>query len=140
MLGGISTSILYSAFESWLISSANNLSLSQSDLSSIFGRATLLNGFVATGAGVFSNQLVASSNMFASPFVASGILLLLSYGVIQASWDENYGSLDTSPASSANVFQLKRLGQALRILSNGTYTNPHDSISPAKRVSKKTHI
>ena len=120
VLGGVSTSILFSAFESWVISSSNNLALPQSDLSSILGRATLLNGFVAAGAGVFSNQLVSSSNSFASPFVASGVLLLLGYAVIQASWNENYGSLDTSPQGEASIFQLKRLSQAWQILSNGT--------------------
>ncbi|KAL4072396.1 hypothetical protein V8B97DRAFT_361495 [Scleroderma yunnanense] len=52
LAGGISTFILYSALESWLVSAANRLTISSSDLSTIFGRATLVNGFVATGAGV----------------------------------------------------------------------------------------
>jgi MFS transporter, MFS domain-containing protein family, molybdate-anion transporter len=129
LLGGISTSILYSAFESWLISSSNNLSLPQSDLSSILGRATLLNGFVATGAGVFSNQLVRYSNSFASPFVASGVLLVLAYLVIQASWRENYGSSDTSSENAGSIFQLKRLSQAWNIVRSGkSHTHFYGSI------------
>ncbi|EKM48068.1 uncharacterized protein PHACADRAFT_132609 [Phanerochaete carnosa HHB-10118-sp] len=121
VLGGASTSILYSAFESWLISSSNNLSLPQSDLSAILGRATLLNGFVATAAGVSSNKLVGWSGSFASPFVASGVLLVLAYVAIQGSWQENYGSPDTAPESAADLFQAKRLAQAWHIIRH----DPH---------------
>lgn len=116
LLGGISTSILYSAFESWLISSSSSAGLSDAHLSTILGRATLVNGFVATAAGVFSNQLVGYTNSFASPFMASGILLLLAWVVIRLMWTENYGSVDSSAASGADIFQLKRLGQAFRIV------------------------
>ncbi|KAJ7635045.1 hypothetical protein FB45DRAFT_830610 [Roridomyces roridus] len=91
VLGGISTSILFSAFESWLISASNAHGLPQSDLSTIMGRATLLNGLVAAGAGVFSNQLVGFTGSFASPFIASGVLLVLAGVVIRATWVENYG-------------------------------------------------
>lgn len=121
-MGGISTSILYSAFESWVISSAQNLNLPQTDLSSILGRATLVNGFVATGAGVFSNQLVEVSHSFASPFVASGTLLLLAFGVIKGLWTENYGSHDASDAdASSSIFQRRRLVQAWKIVSHGRF-------------------
>ncbi|CAL1698995.1 unnamed protein product [Somion occarium] len=117
LLGGISTSILYSAFESWLISASNSLGLLQSDLSTILGRATLVNGFVASGAGVFSNQLVGVTGSFASPFVASAALLVLAWFVIRGLWKENYGGVDSSKATvSADTFQLRRLSQAWRIV------------------------
>ncbi|KAJ7809854.1 hypothetical protein B0H14DRAFT_2864972 [Mycena olivaceomarginata] len=81
VLGGISTSILFSAFESWLMSASTSHALPQSDLSTIMGRATLVNGLVATGAGVFSNQLVGFTGSFASPFIASGALLILAWAL-----------------------------------------------------------
>ncbi|THV04693.1 DUF791-domain-containing protein [Dendrothele bispora CBS 962.96] len=114
ILGGISTSILFSAFESWLVSASTNAGLSSSDLSLIFGRATLVNGFVAAGAGIASNKLVASTGTFTSPFIASGILLVLSYFVIKNSWSENFGTTDKN--ASADPFQTKRLKQAWRIV------------------------
>ncbi|KAK7462850.1 hypothetical protein VKT23_007426 [Stygiomarasmius scandens] len=114
VLGGISTSILFSAFESWLVSSSTNAGLPSTDLSLIFGRATLANGFVAAGAGIVSNQLVASTSTFTSPFVASGLLLVLSYFVIKNSWSENFGTTDNN--ASSDPFQTKRLGQAWRIV------------------------
>ena len=120
VLGGISTSILYSAFESWLISSSTGLALAQSDLSIIMGRATLLNGFIATAAGIISNQLVSATTSFTAPFIASGALLLLAYVVIRGTWIENYGGGGGSTGTSSDPFQLKRLGTAWRIVRGGT--------------------
>ncbi|KAF9479320.1 DUF791-domain-containing protein [Pholiota conissans] len=114
VLGGISTSILFSAFESWLISSASASALPSADLSTIMGRATLVNGLVATGAGVVSNQLVGFTANFAAPFVASGALLMLGWVVIRASWGENYGG--GGGVASGDMFQVKRLGQAWSIV------------------------
>lgn len=120
VLGGISTSILFSAFESWLISSANSAALADSDLSRIMGRASLINGCVATGAGVVSNQLVSSTHDFGSPFVLSGSILALAWFVIAGSWTENYGSNGAEArAQSSGIFQLKRLSQAWGIARKG---------------------
>ncbi|KAF9051877.1 hypothetical protein BJ165DRAFT_1340856 [Panaeolus papilionaceus] len=114
IMGGVSTSILFSAFESWLISASSAAALPSADLSTIMGRATLVNGIVATAAGVFSNQLVGTTHNFASPFVASGMLLLLAFVVIKGTWSENYGS--GGGTTDTDVFQVKRLGQAWRIV------------------------
>ncbi|KZT24851.1 DUF791-domain-containing protein [Neolentinus lepideus HHB14362 ss-1] len=115
-MGGVSTSILFSAFESWLISDASSKGIPQADLSSIMGRATLVNGFVATAAGVASNQLVSSTESFASPFVASGELLILAWMVIRNLWVENFGAGGGGTAPESDLFQVKRLGQAWRIV------------------------
>jgi MFS transporter, MFS domain-containing protein family, molybdate-anion transporter len=137
VLGGISTSILYSAFESWLISSATSLALPQSDLSTIMGRATVVNGFVATGAGVFSNQLVSATKSFSSPFIASGALLLLAWVVIRGTWIENYGGGGGGPSSDGDVFQIKRLRQAWRIVRDGTII---DSLSRQSLTRPRTPL
>ncbi|KAF9528416.1 hypothetical protein CPB83DRAFT_894447 [Crepidotus variabilis] len=114
VLGGFSTSILFSAFESWLISSANNVSLPSADLSTIMGRATLINGLVATAAGVVSNQLVSTTRNFVAPFAASGVLLLLAWLVIRNTWTENFGR-QGSPTEK-DIFQVRRLGVAWNIV------------------------
>jgi len=118
LLGGFSTSILFSSFESWLISSANSLSLPSSDLSTIMGRATLINGIVATAAGVVSNQLVGVTHNFVSPFLASGVLLMFAWVLIRRKWTENYGSQN---AMDRDLFQIKRLGQAWSIVRKGCF-------------------
>ncbi|KAI5118539.1 hypothetical protein M0805_008480 [Coniferiporia weirii] len=117
VLGGISTSILFSAFESWLISSATSQGIDQAELSTIFGRATLVNGFVAFSAGVASNKLVGTFETFTAPFIASGLLLVLSWMTIKSLWTENFGNGGGSEVFS-DPFQLKRLGQAWTIVRN----------------------
>ena len=117
LLGGISTSILFSAFETWLISSATTAGLPSADLSTIMGRATLLNGFVATAAGVISNHLVGATNNLASPFIASGLVLLIGWVVIRVTWSENYGA--GGGLEDHDFLQVKRLGHAWRIVRKG---------------------
>jgi hypothetical protein len=85
------------------------------------GRATLLNGLVATGAGVVSNQLVGFTSSFVSPFIASAALLILAWVVIRGTWTENYGS--GGGKADSDLFQVKRLGQAWSIVKQGTVTS-----------------
>ena len=73
---------------------------------------------------IFSNQLVEWNNGgFRSPFVASGCLLLLAWVVISGSWSENYGGGAGAGTAqvSADVFQIRRLGAAWRIVAAGAY-------------------
>ncbi|KAL8279899.1 hypothetical protein RQP46_007749 [Phenoliferia psychrophenolica] len=91
ILGGLSTSILFSSPEAWLVSSARELNMDQTALAELLGRCTLVNGIVASLSGVFSDYLVARTGTFKSPFVASGALLVVAGVVIAATWDENHG-------------------------------------------------
>ena len=100
------------------MSSANGNGLDSSELSAIFGRATLVNGFVAFAAGVGSNKLVGTFESFTTPFIASGALLVLAYAVIGSMWGENYGNGGGSEVLS-DPLQLKRLGQAWSIVRRG---------------------
>ncbi len=77
-------------------------------------RATLLNGFVATAAGVISNELVRYTNTFRSPFVLAAIVLACSWIVIELVWTENYGEHDH--VSTKNVLPIARLKEALHVL------------------------
>jgi len=82
------------------------------------GRATLVNGLVATGAGVVSNELVSRVHNFAAPFIASAGLLVLSWTMIRASWHENYGSGEGKD-TTGGLFQLGRLAHASHIVRRG---------------------
>jgi hypothetical protein len=116
VLGGIATSILFSVFEAWLISSSNARHLTSAELSSIMGRASLVNGFVATLAGVVSNGLVSWSESFVSPFIASGAFLMIGWVLIRALWTENYGGQSGAPGSSGGFFQVARVKESLAIV------------------------
>ncbi|CDO71072.1 hypothetical protein BN946_scf184844.g76 [Trametes cinnabarina] len=117
LLGGFSTAILFSCFESWLISSANFLSLSSRDLSTILGYASLVNSVTATVAGMVSNELVERSARYSSPFIASGVLLVLDLLVIWRSWEENFGG---SRTSVQEVLDMSRLSKAWTAVTTDT--------------------
>jgi hypothetical protein len=73
---------------------------------------------------IFSNKLVEwTDGGFRSPFVASGCLLILAWVVISGSWTENYGGGGGAGAAqvSTDVFQIRRLGTAWRIVAAGAY-------------------
>lgn len=104
------------------MSSSSGLGLKENELSGIMGRATLVNGFVATTAGVVSNQLVALTHNFQTPFIASGALLVLAWSMIKGSWGENYGSA----GGEADIFQIARLRVAWKIVREGMYARDAD--------------
>uniref|UniRef100_A0A6A7FX43 Molybdate-anion transporter n=1 Tax=Hirondellea gigas TaxID=1518452 RepID=A0A6A7FX43_9CRUS len=89
-LGGISTSILFSAFESWMIHEHHSKSFPNEWLSETFATATTLNGFVAIFAGVLGGLLVDNFGLVA-PFDASWMFLFMGGGAILMLWGENYG-------------------------------------------------
>ena len=93
------------------------------------GRATLVNGLVATGAGVVSNKLVAATANFKTPFVASAMLLVLAGFIIRGTWSENYGS--GGGVVDPDLFQINRLGRAWNIVRRGIYRTVYSiSFSP----------
>ncbi|GER33416.1 major facilitator superfamily protein [Striga asiatica] len=93
VLGGIATSLLFSAFESWLVAEHFKRGFDQQWLSLTFSKAIFLgNGLVAILSGLFGNFLVDSLNLGpVSPFDAAAILLSIGMAVILSSWTENYG-------------------------------------------------
>ncbi|KAF8633149.1 hypothetical protein AX17_004650 [Amanita inopinata Kibby_2008] len=123
VLGGVSTSILFSTFEAWLVSSATAISLPQSDLSTIMARATMLNGFVATVAGVVSNQLVSTTKTFQSPFGLSAVFLVTTWITMKFLWTENYGNEDSAhaPTHSRTILQTLHMKGAWTALRLGTF-------------------
>lgn len=96
LLGGVATSILYSAFESWLIYEHNKRGFSEELLASIFSHAVLGNSLVAIVAGV-SAQQVANYAGYVAPFDMSLIVLVIMIFVILRNWSENYGDVTVQP-------------------------------------------
>ncbi|KAL2921769.1 Molybdate-anion transporter [Bienertia sinuspersici] len=93
ILGGIATSLLFSAFESWLVAEHNKRGFEQQWLSVTFSKAIFLgNGLVAILAGLFGNLLVDTFGFGpVAPFDAAACLLAIGMAVILSSWTENYG-------------------------------------------------
>ncbi|MQL90770.1 hypothetical protein Taro_023375 [Colocasia esculenta] len=93
ILGGIATSLLFSAFESWLVAEHNKRGFDSQWLSITFSKAIFLgNGLVAIVAGLFAN-LLADTLGFGpvAPFDAAACFLAIGMAIIFSSWTENYG-------------------------------------------------
>ncbi|XP_057453358.1 uncharacterized protein LOC130745215 [Lotus japonicus] len=93
ILGGIATSLLFSAFESWLVAEHFKRGYDAQWLSLTFSKAIFLgNGLVAICAGLFGNLLVDTLSLGpVSPFDAASCFLAIGMAIILFSWSENYG-------------------------------------------------
>jgi hypothetical protein len=85
------------------------------------GQATMMNGFVAAAAGVSSNYLVKRTSNYLAPFMASLVLLLIAFVVIESLWEENKAiRTGASPVSSAANGQSVRLKHAWGVVQRGS--------------------
>ncbi|GJP51595.1 hypothetical protein CLOM_g10749, partial [Closterium sp. NIES-68] len=98
VLGGIATSLLFSAFESWLVAEHCKRGFDPQWLSVTFSKAIFLgNGLVAILSGLLANALVTSLALGpVAPFDAAALVLALGMAIILASWPENYGDASDS--------------------------------------------
>ncbi|ONI25705.1 hypothetical protein PRUPE_2G315500 [Prunus persica] len=115
ILGGIATSLLFSAFESWLVAEHNKRGFEQQWLSITFSKAIFLgNGVVAILAGLLGNTLVDALALGpVAPFDAASCFLTIGMFVILFSWTENYGD----PSENKDLLTQFR-GAAVAIASD----------------------
>ncbi|XP_050412039.2 molybdate-anion transporter isoform X1 [Patella vulgata] len=99
LLGGTATSILYSAFESWLIFEHNKRNFEPELLSNIFSNAVLGNSLVAIIAGLVA-QYFADMFGFVAPFDLSMGVLTVMIVITIFTWPENYGNQSSDLSSS----------------------------------------
>ncbi|KAK9716705.1 hypothetical protein RND81_06G251800 [Saponaria officinalis] len=115
ILGGIATSLLFSAFESWLVAEHNKRGFEQQWLSLTFSKAIFLgNGLVAILAGLLGNLLVHTFGFGpVAPFDAASCFLAIGMIIIVSSWPENFGD----PSESKDLLTQFR-GAAVAIASD----------------------
>jgi MFS transporter, MFS domain-containing protein family, molybdate-anion transporter len=109
LMGGISTSILYSAFETWMVHEHKALGFADEWLNGTFSAMTFGSGLSAIVAGLFAGGLSSTFGLVA-PFDGSMILLIVGGVVIFQTWRENYG--DSSRLSTG----FDNFGKAWRLL------------------------
>ena len=90
LMGGISTSILYSAFETWMVTEHKALAFQEDWMGHTFSQMTFGSGLVAIVAGLVSTFLASNVNLVA-PFDGSLVLLVIGGAIIFRSWRENFG-------------------------------------------------
>ncbi|RUS71434.1 hypothetical protein EGW08_020804 [Elysia chlorotica] len=117
LLGGIATSILYSAFESWLVFEHHKRGFDSNLLGNIFSLGVLGNSMVAIGAGLVA-QKFADTFGFVAPFDVSLLTLILMMALIVMTWSENYGD-KTSSFSHSFGTALKAIRSDPKVLCLG---------------------
>ena len=90
VLGGLSTSLLFSAFESWMVTEHRRQGFPEGLLASTFGICSWGNGVVAIAAGLLA-QVAADVSGDIGPFQLAIALTAVCLVLILALWGENYG-------------------------------------------------
>ncbi|CAG8951188.1 hypothetical protein HYFRA_00007935 [Hymenoscyphus fraxineus] len=101
---GLSTSLMVSAFESWMVTEYHKRRVDQAGISlgNMYGIMQTLNSIVAIISGVFSEWIVQMTGTKRAPFMASAGLLGVAFWVIGLHWTENYGDSRTQDPSASN--------------------------------------
>jgi len=94
LLGGISTSLLFSVFESWYVAQhLEHLKLPKEWMSKTFATSTFANGLLAILAGVVANYLAENLGFGpTAPFALAVPCFCLCFFVVLFTWSENYGN------------------------------------------------
>ena len=108
VLGGVSTSLLFSAFEAWMVTEHRRRGFPEEWIGLTFGRCAVWNGATAIVAGVAA-QLAADWLGDIGPFQFAMALTALA-GVLMLTWEENYGS--AAPAAKAGKKAAQRRSDA----------------------------
>lgn len=91
--GGIATSLLFTSFESWLVSEHFKRGYEAEWLDKTFAKAIFLgNGLVSIVSGLLANYLVTDMSLGpVAPFDAAAVFLAVGGVVIFSTWSENKG-------------------------------------------------
>ena len=100
VLGGVSTSLLFSAFEAWMVTEHRRRGFPEEWIGLTFGRCAVWNGATAIVAGVAA-QLAADWLGDIGPFQLAMALTALA-GLLMTRWEENYGGA-AAPAAKADA-------------------------------------
>ncbi|KAI1101708.1 DUF791-domain-containing protein [Jackrogersella minutella] len=103
ILGGISTSILFSVFDSWMVTNFRERKLVENgcDLSRTYATTSIVSSISAIVSGIASEWLVRITGTKKAPFLLSAFLLWCALQVIWAHWIENFGTKASAPSENS---------------------------------------
>lgn len=107
--GGIATSLLFTAFESWLVSEHFSRNYDPEWLNGTFSKAIFIgNGVVSIVAGLLANYLVTDMNFGpVAPFDAAATFLAIGGVIIALTWTENRGAVNANVSLEASFSAAK---------------------------------
>ncbi|KAF4659690.1 hypothetical protein FOZ61_004548 [Perkinsus olseni] len=114
-LGGVSTSLLFSVFEAWMLEEHAVRGFDAKSLNDTFAKATLGNGTAAIVAGVLSHFAAVKYGPI-GPFQLSAFTLVVCGVMIILFWNENHGGSPTATAPSSPFSGMMRaMAEALKV-------------------------
>eukprot|EP01038_Epipyxis_sp_PR26KG_P004946 gene4946-6919_t len=122
ILGGLSTSLLFTAFESWMVSEHRKRGFDEELLSSTFSIASWGNGFMAIFAG-FLAQFASDIGGDIGPFQLAIILTFITLLLI-LTWKENYGSAHTTTKEGIAISDSMQMITSLKESFQLIYKHP----------------
>lgn len=118
-LSGISTSLLFSVFESWMVCEHFKQGFDAAQLNDTFAYATFGNGLMAVAAGLIANS-AADTYGFVAPFMVALVPLSIVALVVMCTWSENYGNQSVGILQSlSRGFELIRNDPRIAALGVG---------------------
>lgn len=113
LLAGVSTSILFSAFEAWMVSEHNSRGFDTSLLSETFSKAQFGNAVVAIVSGQVAGGAAGVWGKVA-PFDTAALVLGALALIVFLTWKENYGDQNASvsgglSAATATMFADEKI-------------------------------
>jgi len=102
VLGGISTNLLFSAFESWMTTQHRHLGFPESWLQRTYAETSIGNGTMAVLAGIVA-QLLEDKLGHIGPFQGAVALTVLAL-VLILGWEENYGEAKKGEHESSSLY------------------------------------
>lgn len=114
--GGISTSLLFSAPEAWLIGEHKNGNYPEEWINHLFGWVFFGDSIMAIIAG-FIAQPAATNFGYSGPFFASAIILVFALVYITIYWSENYG--DRNAVGTSNFKDALKVCKERKVFTLG---------------------
>jgi len=102
VLGGISTNLLFSAFESWMTTEHRHRGFPDSWLARTYSAASIGNGTMAILAGVIA-QVMEDKLGHIGPFQGAIALTVLAL-ILVSRWEENYGEKQEGEHSKSSLY------------------------------------
>ncbi|KAI0548010.1 hypothetical protein F4679DRAFT_336800 [Xylaria curta] len=108
VLGGISTSILFTVFDSWMVTNFRERKLAADgcDLTRTYAATSVVNCLAALLSGVVGEVLVWVTGSKKSPFLMSVVLLWLALQAIWSRWVENFGAEASKTQSRPSIWSI----------------------------------
>lgn len=95
ILGGITTNLLFSVFESWLVTEHRKRGFEEDKLEIILRDSTIVSNSAAIIAGYLAHRLADSFGPV-GPFEGAVVLTAVALALVWLVWQENYGNASKS--------------------------------------------